>query len=99
VAAAPDSAELALEGVFAKFSREAAGAARKEGPSKISPDASLPSTQGGSGAARRAAAPKITAEEYSALIKAARDTGDPVPLMRRLIGNKPVHRDIEAMKG
>jgi hypothetical protein len=95
VAESPENAELMLDGLFAKFARAKGRSASESGKSKskdVPKGAQIPASQGGSAGSRRTqsnAGP--SKDELADLLKYARRTGDPVPLMRALHGDNPIH--------
>lgn len=99
VAESPRSANILLRGVFAEYeqSRRSVASPAAE-PKKVGSDARLPNMRG-SGSARSDKPEQIGRDDMKDLIKNARRTGSPVELMRALLGDKPIHRDIERKQG
>jgi hypothetical protein len=90
VAESPRAARRLLLGAFAEFQQVRSAPPETK---RVSPGGKLPSTQT-TGSGRKAPdTGKMNKEEYREMIQEARRTGDPVALMRAMLGDKHVHRD------
>lgn len=90
------AAALALEGVFAQFARARTGARRGSvgGGRKVPAAAQIPASQGAGGGSRKAPASGPTKAEVKELILEARNSGDPTALMRAMLGDRGIHREL-----
>jgi hypothetical protein len=98
VQAMPDAAQLLLEGVFARFEGTRRANPDSE-PNKIPSGAKLPNSQSAGAGRQKLADDTPTKEEMVELLKGARRTRDPVPMMRAILGDRPIHRDFARDKG
>lgn len=92
------AAELALRGAFATF-KETRKPRSDAPPKKVGTAGKLPTTQGSGAVRKDPETAKLGKEEMRELIKEARRTGSPVEMIRAIVGNRQVHRDIEPAKG
>lgn len=92
VAESPRSAEMLLKGVFAEYEATRRPAPPAD-PKRVGSDSQIPA-KGGGPTVRKEPADKPSREEMQALIKEARRTGDRTAIMRQILGNRPIHRDL-----